>query len=478
MTEPCDLAAIEARRLIGLKKLSPVELTESCLARIEAVNGTVNAIVAMDVEGALIEAREAQEAVMAGHELPLLHGLPVGIKDLEATEGLRTTFGSLPYKDHVPAEDEPTVVNVRRAGGIVIGKTNTPEHGAGGNTVNRVYGATGNPFDPVKTCGGSSGGSAVALATGMVPLATGSDMGGSLRTPASYCGIVGFRPSAGMVPDCTSSVSLSPFAVLGPMGRTVADAHLLLRAQLDVDRRDPYANGDVRTIPPTLHGADLSRIRAAISTDFGVAPVDTGIRRVFAERTKRFRHVFAEAVDRDPELQGVHEAFEVLRAIGFVAAFKEMVETGRDQLGPNVIDNTERGLTYSMADVARGHVLQTQIYRRFLSLFDDVDVLIAPAVSVSPFPHAERAPMTINGEAMPTYMRWLAIVYGPTMGLATVCCLPCGRDHMGMPFGIQVIGPRGADARVLEVAQSLESVLASDLETARPIPDLSKLRAR
>src|SRR5579863_5047380 len=205
MTDVCDLSAVEARRLIGCRELSPVELLESCLARIEKTNPAINAIVAMDAAAARRQAKMAEQAQLRGDDLGLLGGLPVAVKDLQATAGLTTTWGSLLFKDHVPAEDEWSVANVRKAGGIVLGKTNTPEFGAGGNTTNRVYGPTGNPFDRSKTCGGSSGGSAAALALGQVPLATGTDYGGSLRTPAGFCGVVGFRPSPALVPGCDTS---------------------------------------------------------------------------------------------------------------------------------------------------------------------------------------------------------------------------------------------------------------------------------
>ncbi len=475
MTEPCDLSAVDARRMIGRKQLSPVELMTSCIARIERVNSKVNAVVAMDAGKALTEAREAEAAVMAGKPLGALAGLPIGVKDLDNTAGLRTTQGSLLFRDFVPLTDDPMVANIRRAGGIVLCKTNTPEFGAGANTVNRVYGATGNPFDVTLSAAGSSGGSAAALATGMVPLATGSDMGGSLRTPAGFCGVVGFRPSPGLVPDPTSAVALSPFSVLGPMGRTVDDAHLLLMAQLDVDRRDAWSSSDAHAIPCALQGADLSRLRVAISADLGIAPIDRDIREVFAAKTGRFSHLFARAERHHPAMQGVHQAFEVLRGIGFVAAFRELVANQRDQLGPNVIDNTERALAWSLLDVAEAHKVQTSIYRSFFDFFHDVDVLITPAAAVSPFPHAQRYVTHINGEEMPTYMRWLSIVYGLTMTLPAVACIPCGRDHKGLPFGIQVAGPRGSDAKVLAIAKSLSEALEGDAETARPIPDLARL---
>lgn len=475
MTKPCDLSAVEARRLIGIKALSPVELLDSCLERISETNGALNAVVAMDEAAAKATARLAEKAVTDGEALDLLHGLPVGIKDLNATRGLRTTWGSLIHKDHVPAEDDHMVANVRAAGANVFSKTNTPEFGAGANTTNRVYGPTGNPFDREKTCAGSSGGSAAALAAGMMPLATGSDYGGSLRTPAGFCGVTGFRPSPGVVPAVGRPISLNPFSVVGPMGRTVADTHLLLMAQLDTDVRDPFSSMDNMDIPETLIGSDLSGLRVAISTDLGCAPVDNNIATIFEQRVGKFRHVFRDAQDRDPKMANVHEAFEITRGVNFVGAHRDRLENHRDLLDRNVIDNTERGLKYSLGDVAWAHTVQTRIYNDFIDLFDDVDILICPTASVSPFPHSQLFVEEINGDAMPTYMRWLALSYALTMALPAACSLPCGVDHLGMPFGIQVVGPNGSDAHVLEVAHSLEQLMATDPDTARPIVDLAKL---
>ena len=476
MSKPCDLSALEARRLIGRKALSPVELTKSCIERIEQVNGALNAITTLDGDTALSVAKDAEQAVMNGDALGLLHGLPIGIKDLQATKGLRTTWGSLLYENHVPDYDDSVVANVRAEGGIILAKTNTPEFGAGANTTNKVFGATGNPFDPDKTCGGSSGGSAVAVASNMVPLATGSDHGGSLRTPATFCGVVGFRPSPGLVPRTTRPVSLLPMPVLGPMARSVEDAHLLLRAQLELDKDDPFSSDDVLRIPDALSGVDLGTLKVAFSADLGCAPLDNDIRKVFESKKSAFSRLFAETHDRDPDLSGVHEAFEILRAVQFVAAHKERLEKHRDRLGPNVIDNTERGLKYSLPDVAWAHKAQTGLYTRFRAFFDDADILICPAAAVSPFPHAQLFVEEINGEKMPGYMRWLAITYALTMALPAVCCLPCGVDHLGMPFGIQVVGPIGSDAFVLEVAYALEQALAGNPETARPAPDLKALQ--
>ncbi|MGD9867807.1 MAG: amidase [Hyphomicrobiales bacterium] len=476
MTQPCDLDAVEARRLIGLKQLSPVELLESCLARIEEVDGSLNAITAVDAKGARKAAKEAEKQALKGEPLEVLHGLPVAVKDLQATKGLRTTWGSLIYKDHVPEADDPMVANVRAAGGVIFAKTNTPEFGAGANTTNRVFGATGNPFDPEKTCGGSSGGSGVAVATGMASLATGSDHGGSLRTPAAFCGVAGYRPSPGLIPRLGTPVSLLPMPVAGPMGRTVADAHLLLKAQVAFDKRDPYSSDDVMRLPDVLSGVDLGSLRVAVSTDLGCAPIDKDIASTFREKVQAFGSFFREVQERGPDLEGVHESFEVLRAIHFVAAHKERLEKHRDLLGPNVINNTERGLKYTLPDVAHAHAVQTRLYKTFVEFFEDADILICPAASVTPFPHSQLFVESINGEKMPTYMRWLAITYALTMALPAACCLPCGTDHKGMPFGIQVVGPNGSDALVLEVAHALEKAMADTRETARPLPDLAALK--
>src|SRR5579859_2666220 len=296
MTEPCDLTAVEARRLIGTRQLAPTELLASCIARIETVDHAVNALVARDFDRARGAAKAADAAVARGDALPPLHGLPIGIKDLQETEGLRTTHGSVIFRDHVPAADERLVAAVRQAGAIVVGKTNTPEFGAGANTRNAVYGATGNPFDPEKSAAGSSGGSAVALATGMVPIATGSDTGGSLRNPAAFNGIVGFRPSPGLVPASKRPIGWSNLPVQGPMARTVEDTCLLLGAIASDDLRDPLAYSvhgrSVRHAaefyPPAA--IDLSRLRVALTPDFGFAPTERHIATVFLEKCSLFQH--------------------------------------------------------------------------------------------------------------------------------------------------------------------------------------------
>lgn len=475
-TEPCDLSAVEARRLIGAKKLSPVELLESCLARTAATNGAINAVVAADEDLARKTAREQEAAVMAGRALGVLHGLPVGIKDLEPVKGLRSTWGSLIFKDHIPKADGTNVANVRMAGANIFAKTNTPEFGAGANTRNRVYGATGNPFDPVLTPAGSSGGSAAALAVGQMPLATGSDYGGSLRTPSAFCGIVGFRPSVGMVPYPYRAAGLLPWGVLGPMGRSVEDAYLLFRAQVDDNRDDPYSVAAL-DLAETLTPADLASTRIAFTPDFGQAPVAKNIRATFADRMKRLA-VSAVALEQTtPDYSGIHEIFEIHRGIAFVTQHQEKLAKHRDLLDRNVISNTEQGLKLTIADVGRGMVEQHKLMTRVNAFFDDWDVLIAPAAAVSPFPHAQLFVEEIDGEKMPNYLRWMSLAYAPTTALCSAAAIPCGRDDKGLPFGLQVIGPRGSDLTVWQVALALEQVFATDPATARPVPDLAKLAA-
>jgi amidase len=469
--EPCDLTAVAARRLIGAKKLSPVELLDSCLKRIAATNKTTNAIVAMDEATARKQARLAESQVMRGDELGLLHGLPTGIKDLHPVAGLRTTWGSLIFKDHVPDTDDLMVANVRAAGANIFCKTNVPEFGAGANTRNKVYGATGNPFDATLTAAGSSGGAAAALALGQVPVATGSDYGGSLRTPAAFCGVVGFRPSPGIVPSPDKMAGLIPWGVNGPMGRTVEDAYLLLRAQLDLDRVDPYSSLDAFEFPDLLQPADLGSVRAAFSPDLGVCPIDSDIAQVFQARAKALAPYFAAADAASPDFSGVHDIFEVHRGLAFVTSHQEKLAKHGKLLDRNVTDNTERGLKLTVAEIGRGFVEQHAMMKRVYDFFDDVDVVICPAASVSPFPHSQLFVEAINGEKMPTYMRWLSIAYAPTMALCCAAVVPCGLDHRGLPFGLQIFGPRGSDLHVLEVALALEQVMAGT-EMARPVPKI------
>ncbi len=473
MSEPCDLSAVEARRLIGAKRLSPVELVESCIARIEAVDHAVNAMVARDFDRARQAARQAEAAVMAGATLGKLHGLPVGIKDLEDTEGLRTTYGSVMFRDHVPRADQRIVADVKREGGIVLGKTNTPEFGAGANTRNVVYGATGNPFGPMKSAAGSSGGSAVALATGMVPLATGSDMGGSLRNPAAYCGIVGMRPSPGLVPSEKRLLGPSGLGVLGPMARTVPDLALMMSAIASYDPRDMLA---APIKPFREQKTDPGTLRVAFTPDFGFAPTSRAVRTLFAEKTNHLAPLFGTAEEATPDCSGADDTFAVLRAVSFLAGFGGTFRTRPERLGPNVRANVEEGLRYTAEDVARATMAQTSLYWRWQSFFEKYDVLIAPSVTIQPRLWSELFPAEIDGTKTQSYYHWLALAYVVTLAGHPSLSLPLGTDADGMPFGVQIVARRHGDAEAIAVAAAIE-FFCSTTTLSRPIPDLAALAA-
>lgn len=477
MSALCDLSAVELRRLIAEGEVSPVELYDSCCARIDAVNPTLNAVVAEDRAAARKAAEAAERAVLQGEELGPLHGLPLGIKDLNETAGLRTTHGSLLFAEHVPEVDEPLVARLRAAGGIVLGKTNTPEFGAGANTTNAVYGATGNPFDPAKTCAGSSGGSAVALATSMVPLASGSDLGGSLRTPAAFCGVVGLRPSYGRVPITDGESAFLNMSVEGPMARSVADAALLFSAMVAEDLRDPQSRPPTTAdrVPP--QPADLSELRVAFSEDLGFAPMSKESRKLFRARTETLERRFQAHARTDPDLGEATRAFEILRAVGYLATHREKVERFPDKVGPNVRANVELGLSFSATDVAWAAAEQTRLYRRFLAFMEDFDLLICPAAAIPPFAKEQLYPTEIDGEPMETYITWIAITYGLTLTGHPVLCLPCGTNSQGLPFGIQVVGRRNREDLLLAAGLALEAALAETPETTRPLPDLKALEA-
>lgn len=471
----CTLPATELRRLIGTKEVSPVELLESCIARIEALDPAVNAIAAKAYGRARTEARAAEAAVLRGAPLGRLHGLPIGIKDLQDTEGVLTTQGSPLYRSHVPARDSAQVALVRAAGAIVTAKTNVPEFGAGANTRNPVWGATGNPFNPSLIAGGSSGGSAAALACDMLPICSGSDTGGSLRIPAAICGVVGFRPSPGLVPMDGRQLGWTPISVLGPMGRTVADTRMLFAAQLGVDSRDPLS----RPLDPGSAASerliDLGRLRVAWTTDFGQCPVASEIRAVMRQRMGTMRHLFLAADEISFDLGEADRCFDVVRAQNFLARYKDSYERDRSQLGPNIRANYEVGSAMSLADAAWAHAEQTRIFRRFQETYRDYDLVMAPTTPVSPFPWTQPYLAELEGQALKNYYHWLALTYVVTLVTNPSMALPCGVDDHGMPFGLQVVGRFGGDIELLDTAEALERAFAGIAGLGRPVPDVAAL---
>ncbi|MEM7252172.1 MAG: amidase family protein [Pseudomonadota bacterium] len=473
MSDPCDLTATEARRLIGLAQLGAVELLESCIQRIKSVNPAVNAVVALDPERAHDAAKAADESLANRAPLGPLHGLPIGIKDLNETRGLRTTFGSPLYAEHVPEADEGLVARLRNAGGIIAAKTNTPEFGAGSNTDNAVYGKTRNPFDLDRTSGGSSGGAAAALATGMLPLCHGSDSGGSLRAPAVWCGVTAIRPTPGLVPSERRTLPLTAFSVQGPMARTVSDLALFLQPLAEFDARDPlaYPRAPIR-LPQSV---DLSRLRVRYSVDLGVAPVDNGIRQVFADRIEAIGHLFAECEPANPDMHDAREVFWGLRGLQFVASHATRWQNHREQLGANVRSNTEAGLAMSVETIANAERGWNQLFQRFATFMEPIDLLLCPGNAIPPFPVETGIPREINGVALENYMDTSLVRSALTLTMHPVVALPCGTDHTGTPFGFQMLGHRFADQALLDIAHSLELALAGESALSRPVPDLKSL---
>lgn len=448
----CDRDAIWLRNELGAGRVSAVDLVESCITRIKALNPILNAVVTPDFDNARDAARRADRLCLSGGDLPRLHGLPVLIKDLTETAGLRTTYGSLCFADHIPDNDAEITRRLRHAGAIVLGKTNTPEFGAGANTRNDIFGATPNPHDLSKTAGGSSGGSAVALACGMAPLATGSDLGGSLRIPASFCGVVGMRPSAGRVPSLSNVIGYSPLWTDGPMARNVADCALMLRAIEGHVPGDPLS----APIPARNNDAfDETSLRIGYSTDFGFAPVSGAIRALFKNKVAALNGL--TSIDLD--LSQMADVFRILRAEAFAAGFADLVAQHGDRIGPNTRGNLAIADHYSLHDMARARVIQTDLFRQFQDVFNKVDVLLAPATAVSPFPLSMDFPADIDGAHLAEYYDWYAVTWALSPLGCPIVTIPAGRDHAGLPFGIQVIGPRHSDERVLQIAGQLAQML-------------------
>ena len=475
MTEPCDLSAVEARRLIGIGKLSPVELLESCIRRIEAVNPALNAVVTTDYDGARRTAQAQADAVARGEELGLLHGLPLGIKDLQETAGMRTTFGSLLYEDYVPNQDDLIVSCLRQAGANVFCKTNTPEFGAGANTRNAVFGATGNPYDSKRICGGSSGGSGVALATNMMPLATGNDSGGSLRVPAAINGVVSHRSTPGLIPSARRNVGYTNFAVEGPMARSVEDMVLMMGAMVKYDDSDMLAFPRDPLAYRTIEQVDLNGLRVAFSEDLGFCPVDNGFRSMFRERMETIAPIFKSTVWKDPNLSSVEEVNWILRCQLFISRHRERYENHKDKLGPNVISNYEAALEMPAERISWAHQEQTVLFKTMQRFFDDVDILICPCVGVSPFPHDEWYLDVINGEKMNNYIQWVALTWALTIPGNPISAIPCGYEPSGTPFGLQIVGKHHTDRQVIGVAKALEEVFQGYTDLKRPVPDIAKL---
>jgi amidase len=459
----CFVPATTLVRLYRMRKVSPLDVMQAVLARIETVNPAVNAYVTVARESALAEARRATRLLgRKSSTLPQLHGVPVSIKDLFATRGIRSTWGSLIYKDYIPDADDLVVQRLKAAGAIVVGKTNTPEFGAGGNTYNAVFGPTRNPWNPDLTSGGSSGGAAAAVATGMGPIAVGSDLGGSLRVPAAYCGVVGFRATPGLVPSHPRTLAWDTLGVIGPITRTVADAALALSAMAGPDDRVPLSyEVDASQFTRAVRAPSIKGWKIAWTPDLhGLIPVDEEVRRVSNDAVRVFRHLGARVETACPDFSEVPDIIRGTRALTMVALHAERLPKWRESMQKELVQDTEHGLGLTTRDIARSEVLRSVLWQRVRTFMTTRDLLVLPTVAVPPFPVEQPYPTEIDGKPLENYFQWFSLTYGITLTGLPAISIPCGFTRAGLPVGLQIVGRRRQEAAVFRAAAAFEAVTA------------------
>ncbi|MGE3537219.1 MAG: amidase [Candidatus Tectimicrobiota bacterium] len=455
-TDLCFMTATDMARRIRAKELSAREVMEAHLAHIEQVNPQVNAVVTLLPERAMAGARAADEALAHRAQVGVLHGLPIAHKDLLLTKGIRTTRGSRIYQDYVPDQDALIVERMRQAGAITIGKTNTPEFGAGSQTFNEVFGETLNPYDLRKTCGGSSGGAAVALACGMVPLADGSDFGGSLRNPANFCNVVGFRTAPGRVPVYPAQTAWFPFSVQGPMARTVEDVALFLSVLAGPDRRVPISIPDAGSLFARSLGRDFRGVRIAWNRDCGGVPVDPRVTAVLEGQRHTFAALGCCVEDGSPDFRDADEIFKVWRAWSFEVHYSALLKTHRDFIKDTVIWNTEAGQHITGPQLGQIEVKRTALYQRLWEFMEQYEFMICPVSQVPPFDVKQRYIPEINGVQMPTYIDWMQSCYFITVTGLPAISVPCGFTPEGLPVGVQIVGRHQDEFGVLQLAYAFQ----------------------
>jgi amidase len=453
----CFKDAVELAAMIRHREVSATEVMTAFLAQIERVNPKVNAICTfIGDEAALRAAKEADERFAKGQRPGPLHGLPHAVKDLVPAVGIRTTFGSRIYKDFIPDTDALIVERLKTAGAIIIGKTNTPEFGAGSHTFNEVFGATRNPYDLTKSCGGSSGGAAVALACGMVPLADGSDLGGSLRNPAGFCNVVGFRTTPGRVPVYPSNPGASVLAVEGPMARTVQDAAFLLSVLAGPDPRAPISIDEPGSVFSKRLQRDFRGTRIAWSRNLGRYPVQPVVNEVCDRVRTTFIELGCQIEDREPDFRDADEIFQVLRAWSYAQTRGADLKQHRDLIKDTVVWNIEEGLKLSGADVQRAEAKRSQLCQRVTEFMGRYDFLVLPVSQVAPFPVETDWIREINGVRMETYIDWMATCYAITVTGLPAISVPCGFTRDGLPIGLQIVGGHRREFEVLQLAYAFE----------------------
>ncbi|MBV8753934.1 MAG: amidase [Hyphomicrobiales bacterium] len=460
--ELCRLTATEAVLRLKRGEITPLDLIDAAARRIAEVEPAINALPTLCIE----RARAHAERLMRGEgreaeaEPGWLAGLPVAIKDLADVAGVRTTYGSPIFRDHVPTRSHPVVERIERKGGIVIAKSNTPEFGAGGSTFNEVFGRTRNPWNTALTSGGSTGGGAAALAAGEVWLAHGSDHAGSLRRPATYCSVVGLRPSPGRVTRGTSNSLFSPLSVQGPMARTVADVALFLDAMAGECRRDPLTFEAPRRSFAAAVLSPIAPKRVAYTADFGgKVPVDRETREICAKAARRFEELGAVVEEAAPDLGNIAEAFLTLRSQHFVVERELMLATHRDQIKPDIIWNTERGLRQSPSELAAAERERAALFRRAFEFFAAYDLLVTPGASTPAFDVDLRMPETVDGKKLENYLGASLITAATTIMALPSVAVPCGFDRYGRPVGLQMVGPHRGEAGLLQAAVLFEQAM-------------------
>jgi amidase len=454
--EICGWTATEMARRIRDREVSCLEVMEAHLQQIEQVNPTVNAIITLLPERALEGAREADAAIARGDDLGPLHGLPIAHKDLVPTKGIRTTYGSPIYANEIPNEDGLIVERLREGGAITIGKTNVPEFGAGSQTFNEVFGATLNPYDTTRTCGGSSGGAAVALACRMLPIADGSDTGGSLRNPANFCNVVGFRNSPGRVPVWPSDIGWFPISVQGAMGRTVEDVALQLSAIAGPDDRQPISIAEPASVFAAPLERDFQGVKIAWSPDFGDLPVDARVSSAIEAQRGTFEGLGCVVEDALPDFRDADEVFKAWRAWRFASTYEPLLESHRDQLKDTIIWNAEEGLKLTGRDLSRAEIKRTSLYHRVREFMQEYEYLILPVNQVPPFDVNTPYIKEINGVAMETYIDWMKSCYYVTATGLPAISVPCGFTPEGLPVGVQIVGRHQQDVGVLQLAYAFQ----------------------
>ena len=456
--ELSKLTATELTIQLRSAAVSPLEVMDAVIYRIETTNPTVNALPILCLDRARERARQMTEKPAADDPKGPLWGLPIAVKDYNDLAGVRTTYGSPIFADNIAGQSDATVATLEAAGAIAVGKSNVPEW-AGAHTFNPVFGHTLNPWDSAVSAGGSSGGSAVALATGMVPLATGNDLGGSLRVPASFNGVVGLRPGPGRVPRGSRLPAFDTLWVEGPMGRCVADVALMLDGASGHNPTDPLSFAHTGTpFVETLQAGAMPK-RVAFSPDLGVVPMEPEVADICKAAAERFSEIGAQVDPVTPDFSGSIEAFQTLRGVLIAQMMESLLQQHREQIAPEIIWNIEKGLSVTNAELLDAERVRSQLYLHMLEFFAEYDLLLCPAVSVPPFPKEQRYVETIADQPTKTYIDWIAITFAITMTSCPALSLPVGFTDSGLPVGLQVVGrPRG-EADLLRACHRMEEVL-------------------